>query len=79
MKISFHWGDNDSYGVSNHRLFAEPFVQAQIKNKIKAPRHRPLWRESIPFIKAGNVENVFMCWHHHKKGTWWTMQADITN
>ena len=27
-------------------LFAQPFVQAQIKENIKAPRHWPLWGES---------------------------------
>ena len=27
------------------RLFAQPFVQAQIKENIKAPRHWPLWGE----------------------------------
>ena len=29
------------------RLFAQPFVQAQIKENTKAPRHLPLWGESI--------------------------------
>ena len=29
------------------RLFGRPFVQAQIKENIKAPRHLPLWGESI--------------------------------
>ena len=28
------------------RLFAQPFIQAQIKENIKGPRHCPLWRES---------------------------------
>ena len=27
------------------RLFTQPFVQAQTKENIKAPRHWPLWRE----------------------------------
>ena len=27
------------------RRFAEPFVQAQIQENIKAPRHWPLWGE----------------------------------
>ena len=27
------------------RLFTQPYVQAQIKENIKAPRHWPLWRE----------------------------------
>ena len=27
------------------RLFAQPFVQVQIKENIKAPRHWPLWAE----------------------------------
>ena len=38
------------------RLFSQPFVLAQIKENIKAPRQRPLWGEStgeqwIPLIK----------------------------
>ena len=38
-------------------LFAQPFVQAQIKENIKAPRHRHLWGEStgdrwIPLTKG---------------------------
>ena len=28
------------------RLFTQPFIQAQIKENIKAPRHWPLWGES---------------------------------
>ena len=27
------------------RLFIKPFIQAQIKENIKAPRHWPLWGE----------------------------------
>ena len=46
------------------RLFAQPFVRAQIKESIKTPRHWPLWEEStddqwIPFLRASNAENVF--------------------
>ena len=38
-------------------LFIQPFVQAQIKENIKAPRYWPLWGEftghqSIPLIKG---------------------------
>ena len=41
-------------GVS---IVAQPFDQAQIKEKIEAPRHWPLWREStgdrwIPLTKG---------------------------
>ena len=31
--------------ITASRLFTQPFVQAQIKENIKAPRHWPLWRE----------------------------------
>ena len=44
------------------RLFAEPFVQAPIKENIKASRHWPLW---IPIIKCNNAENVSIWWCHH--------------
>ena len=45
-------------------LFAQPFVQAYIKQNIKAPLHWPLWREStgdrlIPLTMGQyNAENV---------------------
>ena len=50
------WRHNECDGVSNHRclLFAQPFVQAQIKETSK--RHRPLWWES-----TGPVDS------HHKR------------
>ena len=46
------------------RLFAEPFVQAQIKENIKALRHWPLWGEStgdrwIPHQKAPVSRKMF--------------------
>ena len=50
-------------------MFAQPFVQAQIKENIKAPRHWPLWGESIcdrwiPIAKASNTENIPIWWRH---------------
>ena len=36
-------------------LFAQPFVQTQIKENIKAPRHWPLWGESTGDPKKGPV------------------------
>ena len=53
------------------RLFTQSFIQAQIKENIKAPRHWPLWGEFtghrwIPRTqKASNAENVFIWWRHH--------------
>ena len=46
------------------RLFAQPFVQAQIKEIIKAPSDWPLWGEStgdrrIPFTKGQSHGNCF--------------------
>ena len=43
--IELQWRHNERDGVSN-RLFAQPFVQAQIKENIKAPRYWLLWGES---------------------------------
>ena len=39
-------------------LFTQPFIQAQMKENIKAPRHWPLCAELFPAQKASNVENV---------------------
>ena len=52
------------------RLFAQPFVQAQIKENTTAPRHRPLRGEStvtggFPSQRASNMENVSIWWRHN--------------
>ena len=42
--FTLRWSHNRYDGFSNHwRLFTQPFVQAQIKESIKPPRHWPLW------------------------------------
>ena len=48
-------------------LFTEPFVQAQIKENIKAPCHWPLWRNSpVTAQRANNAENISIWWRHHE-------------
>ena len=53
------------------RLFTQPFIQAQIKENIKAPRHWPLWKGihrwpvNFPSQKASNAENISIWWSHH--------------
>ena len=47
-------------GVSNHQphdWFTQPFIQVQIKENTKAPRHWPLWGEFLA-QRASNAENV---------------------
>ena len=62
------WRHNGRDGVSNHQ---PQFIQAQIKENIKAPRHWPLCREFtgnqwFPAQMASNTENVSIWWHHHE-------------
>ena len=45
------------------RLFAQPFVQAQIKENIKTPRHWPLLVESTG--DTGPVTRKCIWWRHH--------------
>ena len=52
-------------------LFTQTFIQAQIKENVKAPRHWPLCGEFtgdrwIPRTKASNAENVSIWRHHHQ-------------
>ena len=52
------------------RLFIQLFIQTQIKENIKAPRHWPLCGEFtgdrwIPAQVASNAENVSIWWLHH--------------
>ena len=53
------------------RLFTQPFIQAQIKENIKAPRHRPLCGEFtgsrwFPRKGASYAKNVSIWWRHHE-------------
>ena len=54
------------------RLFAQPFVPAQIKENIKAPHYWPLWggihRWPVDILnkRASNTENVSTWWRHHE-------------
>ena len=43
------------------RLFTQVFIQTQIKENIKAPRHWPLASAQ----RASNAENVSTWWRHH--------------
>ena len=52
------------------RLFTQPFIQTQIKENIKAPRHWPLCGEftgtgEFPAQRASNAENVSIWWRQH--------------
>ena len=52
------------------RLFTQPFIQTQIKENIKAPRHWPLCGEftgpgEFPAQRACYAENVSIWWRHH--------------
>ena len=53
------------------RLFIQPFIHAQIKENIKAPRHWHLCGEftetgEFPAQRASNEENVSIWWRHHE-------------
>ena len=52
---------------STFRLFAQPFVQAQIKVKIKAPRHWPLRGEPVTsgLRRPVSRKNASNWWRHH--------------
>ena len=54
------------------QLIAQPVVQAQIKENIKAPKlceGNPPVTSGFPAQKDSNIENVSISWHCHSK--WW--------
>ena len=60
---------------STPRLFTQPFIQAQIKVNIKAPRHWPCAVNSpvtgeFPAQMASNVESVSIWWRHIALEDW---------
>ena len=50
--------------ITSLRLFTQPFIQAQMKENIKAPRHWSLCREFTGQM-ASIAENVSIWWRHH--------------
>ena len=62
-------------GMMEYQLFTRPFIQAQIKENIKAPSHWPLCGEFAGdrTQMASNMENVsiWLCHHdiNHTQGT----------
>ena len=51
--------------ITSLTIFNQPFVQTQIKENIKAPRHWPLCGEFTGDQMASNAENVSIWWRHH--------------
>ena len=54
--------------ITRKRLFTQPFIQAQIKENIKAPGHWRLLEEfpgEFPAQKSSNGDNVSIWWRHH--------------
>ena len=54
-------------------MFIQPFVQVQIKENIKAPRHWHLWGNSpvnggFSAQRSSYTENVCSSWRHHGPG-----------
>ena len=52
------------------RLFTQPFIQTQIKENIKSPRHWPLCGEvtgtgDFPAQRTSYAENASISWRHH--------------
>ena len=63
------------------RLFTKPFIQTQIKENIKAPRHWPLCGEFtadrwIPRTMASNAENDSIWWRNHVQLSVFSMYTD---
>ena len=67
--IMTSWWARWRFKLLASRLFTQSFIQAQIKQNIKAPRHWPLCGEFtgdrwIPAQRASNAENVSIWWRH---------------
>ena len=66
------------------RLFVQPFVQAHIKENIKAQPHWPLLVNPLviggfPSQGASYAENVSIWWHHHLDDDLYTVTPSVLN
>ena len=60
----------------------QSFIQGEIKENIKAPRHWPLCGEftgtgEFPAQMASYAENVYLWWRHHELGVLSSGLSDI--
>ena len=57
-----------AFQITSLAIVYSTFIQAQIKENIKAPRHWPLWPGTgeFPAQVASNTENVSIWWRHHE-------------
>ena len=65
-----HYNDVIMGAIASHitslTMFAQPLIQAQIKENIKAPRHWPLpVTGKFPAQRSSNAKNVSIWWRHH--------------
>ena len=56
--------------ITSLTIVTQPFIRAQAKENIKAPRHWPSCGESpgtgeFPAQMASNAENISIWWRHH--------------
>ena len=69
--VPLEWRHNGLDSVSNpaSRLFTQSFIQTQIKENIKVPRHWPEGNSpgtgEFPAQMASKAENVSIWWRHH--------------
>ena len=59
-----------AYQITSPRLFTQPFIQTQIGENIKAPRHWPLCVEftgtgEFPAQRASYTDHVSIWWRYH--------------
>ena len=65
MRVAFLRCHNDRLkSPASRLLFTQPFIQAQIKENIKAPRNSPVTGE-FPAQRASNAKNVSILCRHH--------------
>ena len=69
ITVTSQWGQMCLKSPAS-RLFNQSFIQTQIKENIKAPRHWPLCGEFtgeqwIPHTNASYTENASIWWRHH--------------
>ena len=81
-KLLKHYSDVIMGGMTSQitgvSLFAQPFVQAQLKENIKVLHHwlhegNPLVTGGFPSQRASNPENISISWRHHEIFTLYTL------
>ena len=85
IRLPLHWHHNEHWRLKSpaSQLLTQSFIQTQIIENIKVPRHWPLCGEftgtgEFPAQRASYAENISIWWRHHVLSFQWYQRRGVS-